>query len=226
MKHCENCNTEITIKYGSGRFCPNKCAKGFSTKKLRNEINLKVASKLKGTGQPDVEIICKHCSTLFKVKYNFRDQIFCSRSCRSKGMSIETRNKLSEIAKNNNFGGNTSKVSIYFKKANGEVVYLQSKYELLVAEELERNNINWERPKYLIWIDLENKNHKYYGDFYLKDFGVYLDPKNDYLIKKDLIKIESVQNQNNVIIIVLNKNQLTWEKISTLVGNRTHVAAL
>lgn len=46
--NCENCNSEMAVKYGSGRFCSNKCARGFSTKSKRSEINEKVSNSLKG----------------------------------------------------------------------------------------------------------------------------------------------------------------------------------
>lgn len=45
---CENCNINHTGIYGSGRFCSAKCARGFSTKNKRAEINQKVSSKLSG----------------------------------------------------------------------------------------------------------------------------------------------------------------------------------
>jgi len=48
MKKCENCRNEHDGSYGSGRFCSSKCARGFSTKLKRNEINEKVSKKLKG----------------------------------------------------------------------------------------------------------------------------------------------------------------------------------
>ncbi len=45
---CENCQNEHSGEYGSGRFCSDKCARGFSTKEKRKEINEKVSEKLKG----------------------------------------------------------------------------------------------------------------------------------------------------------------------------------
>lgn len=48
MKTCENCNTEIDGSFGSGRFCSTKCARSFSTKGKRKEINKKVKQKLTG----------------------------------------------------------------------------------------------------------------------------------------------------------------------------------
>lgn len=39
MKLCEYCGKEHVGTYGSGRFCGVKCARGFSTKAKRKEIN-------------------------------------------------------------------------------------------------------------------------------------------------------------------------------------------
>lgn len=36
---CENCGNNHDGSYGSGRFCDQKCARGFSTLKNRDEIN-------------------------------------------------------------------------------------------------------------------------------------------------------------------------------------------
>ena len=40
MKICENCGVNHEGNYGSGRFCNDKCAKSFSTKQKRKEINI------------------------------------------------------------------------------------------------------------------------------------------------------------------------------------------
>lgn len=45
---CENCEKEHEGSYGSGRFCCKKCARGYSTKAKRKEINRRVSQSLKG----------------------------------------------------------------------------------------------------------------------------------------------------------------------------------
>lgn len=50
---CEMCNKEHSSEYGSGRFCSCKCARGFSSKEKRLEINKAVSSKLKGRKIPE-----------------------------------------------------------------------------------------------------------------------------------------------------------------------------
>lgn len=44
---CENCEIKHDSSYGSGRFCSSKCARGFSTKEKRQEINERVSKKIK-----------------------------------------------------------------------------------------------------------------------------------------------------------------------------------
>jgi len=129
------------------------------------------------------------------------------------GHSQTTKDKLSVIATNRGFGGrNYRKVYEY----NG--VLLESSYELCLAQDLDKNNIDWVRPTRVKWIDTAGKVRHYTPDFYLPKYNVYLDPKNDYLIMIDSDKIERCSIQNNMIILVLRNTELTWavvkEKLS------------
>lgn len=49
---CKYCGKGHNGEYGSGQFCSEKCARGFSTKKKRAEINNKVSLALKGRKYP------------------------------------------------------------------------------------------------------------------------------------------------------------------------------
>lgn len=54
---CECCNNDHDASYGSGRFCSAKCARGFSTKAKRQEINHTVSKRLKGRpGRPQTSL--------------------------------------------------------------------------------------------------------------------------------------------------------------------------
>ena len=126
-----------------------------------------------------------------------------------------------EKIKRSGFGGYTGKHSVEYKG-----VKLDSSYELKVAKELDDNGVIWEQPKrklfkYYEYGCLENDYHYYTPDFYLPNYNIYLDPKNDFLINninpatgyKDIDKICWVEQYNNVKIIILNKDELTWEII-------------
>ena len=52
VRICDNCLSEHEGTYGGGRFCTSHCARGFSTKEKRQEINLRVSKKLVGRHQP------------------------------------------------------------------------------------------------------------------------------------------------------------------------------
>ena len=49
---CEFCNSENDGLYGSGRFCSEKCARGYATLNKREDINQRVSKKLKGKLHP------------------------------------------------------------------------------------------------------------------------------------------------------------------------------
>ena len=92
-------------------------------------------------------------------------------------------------------------------------IWFDSNWEVQVAISLDENNVRWERPSIgFLW----NEKNKYYPDFYLPDFDVYLDPKNDYLIKKDAFKISEASRLNNIKVLLLNKQQLDWKIIKTM----------
>lgn len=127
----------------------------------------------------------------------------------------ESKKRLSEYAHKRNLGGwCSSKKFVY----NG--VTLQSTYEVEFAKNLDKNNIKWNRPKPFYYV-LNGIKHRYYPDFYIEDLDVYVDPKNDFLIERvnpylgitDMEKIQLVEQQNNVKVIILNKNELTYNDL-------------
>ena len=95
MKVCENCQNEHNGAYKSGRFCSEKCSKGFSTKAKRKEINQQVSKKLK---KDPLIRICQNCQNIFETKK--KKQKFCSNSC-----------SLKDKWKNSQYKENMSKMS-------------------------------------------------------------------------------------------------------------------
>lgn len=94
-------------------------------------------------------------------------------------------------------------------------VCLQSSYEKLCSDILNELKIKWIRPKALIY-----SNKKYFPDFYLTDYNIYLDPKNDFLYNKDLEKINNVIKENKVKIFILKKENLNKEFILSLCNSK------
>lgn len=93
----------------------------------------------------------------------------------------------------------------------GNRTTLQSSYEHAVFEILCELGVLWHRPKVLKY---DNKN--YFADFYLPDYNIWLDPKNDWKITQDQEKINKVRQQNNVELIIIRKCEITKSFIARL----------
>lgn len=95
-------------------------------------------------------------------------------------------------------------------------VFLESSFEVRTAEILDNLGIEWERVrKGYVWDD-NGQTRRYIPDFYLPGYDLFLDPKNDYLIKKDQRKIESAMKLNNIRVVVLSDEQITEEFLSKM----------
>lgn len=92
----------------------------------------------------------------------------------------------------------------------GEV--FDSGYEVKVAKWLDENNIKREKGRVVYWNDKLGKQHKYFPDFYLPDFDIYLDPKNDYCIEQQKEKLDTVVK---LISLIYGSPELIIEKITT-----------
>lgn len=187
MKTCENCQTEHNSQYKNVRFCSLKCAKSFSTKAKRNQINKKVSLAL--TRENYVNLICQFCKNSFCVPYNKRTQISCSRSCANKlkWNNEEFKKNISKIQSNiaknrhkNNedFGWKTRKK-------------LQPSYpESLAIKTLDSLNIKYER---------EMKFKKFFIDFAIHE-------------KKIIIEIDGQQHKLKERKEIDNRKDLLLKK--------------
>ncbi len=120
--------------------------------------------------------------------------------------SSETIQLLSDLAKTRGLGGHTSKRRMIYYRTDGTAVNLHSSYEVKLAALLDWIGIEWSRPEPLLWYDINEVDHRYYPDFQVGD--IYIDTKNDYLVAKDLPKIEAVKTQNNVDVRIFKKEHI------------------
>jgi len=116
MKVCENCGKEHNGSYASGRFCSSKCARGFSTKAKRKEINHTISKKLKGRSNETPHLtknkeikICLECKKEYTTR--IKTQLYCSQECARKnnGCTEHARKSISgkvqERLQNGTFSG-------------------------------------------------------------------------------------------------------------------------
>lgn len=91
-------------------------------------------------------------------------------------------------------------LSIPYILPSGETVNLQSTWEVAVADYLTEQNIKWERPVSIPWMDSTGKKHRYYPDFYLPDHDLYLDPKNPRVMARDKEKLQMVSQEIRLLV--------------------------
>jgi hypothetical protein len=136
-------------------------------------------------------------------KSNFKNQYSYGAKC-----SDETKRKLSEVGRGRKHTDETKEIirqkalaschrrilraTRKYTQKDGTVVLLDSSWEEALAIRLDELDIKWIRPSSIEWVDKEGKVHKYFPDFYLVDYDLYLDPKNSYVYKISTEKISKV----------------------------------
>ena len=106
-----------------------------------------------------------------------------------------------------------------YKKKDGTIVNLDSSWEIKLAGILEDLDIRWIRPKPMEWYDKSGKLHHYFSDFFLEDYNLYLDPKNDYCFVAQAEKIEYVQTHYDNVVF-MHKDQISKEFVVKLLNER------
>ena len=133
----------MTEKFGSGRFCCRACAnarKQSETANLQRHLKLVGKYYIKNIVENKIKNnkiayynnpkICPVCGKI--IPYEQRKNKYCSKSCFKKNLS-----KIAKENKTGNYGG--------FIWDNRKIIYkgkkLDSNYELLVAKDLDANNV-------------------------------------------------------------------------------------
>lgn len=222
MKKCKNCHEKEAIKYSkysNGEFCSKECARAYSTKNKRKEINKKISESLSGRVLSD-----EHKQKLMgnkngnhrtkwseerKKETSERVKNFwlenpdkvksVSDKLKGRGVSNETRKKLSlsalERVKNGTHSG--------WKSRNKP-----SYPELFFMKVLGNNNINYE---------FEKPCGKYFIDFAIEDkmIALEIDGKQHLLperIEKDKEK-DKYLNENGWVVY-----RIPWKSINRKSG--------
>lgn len=163
--------------------------------------------------------IAKSCS---KISASVKLAIAEGR-CTGKGATPEKealRKKRMSIAALNRTTPSVCKRTEPYIKKDGTIVNLDSSYERTIAKILDEHNIDWIRPKPLDWYSKDGVKHHYFPDFYLAQYDVYLDPKNDYCFKVQAEKILYVK-EHYANCIFMTKDQLTWEYIKKILESQS-----
>jgi hypothetical protein len=96
-----------------------------------------------------------------------------------------------------------------YAHSNGKEYKVQGTWELAFIKWIDKQGLNFSCHKGRIpYIDKEGMSRNYYPDFYIEDWGCYVDIKNDYLYSISKDKFESIFESHKNIKILLKKDLL------------------
>lgn len=221
---CKNCNNKEAIKYSkysSGDFCSRKCARSFSTKLNRKEINRRVSKKLKGCLNLHLIKPKKYCKVCSKEIYRQCKTNYCSKHIFS---SEEHKIKMSKATLKayeegkDIYGGTTRWINV--NTSNG-VIKVQGTYEkrlCFILDNWKKLNkiLDWEYTKDRFeYLGINNKKH-----FYLVDFKIFNNDKTFYYIEtkgykkeNDELKWKSVRDKGYRLDVFFNEDLKKLESV-------------
>lgn len=208
MKLCKNCNKDLGIKK-QNIFCSRSCAATFNNKQ-----------RLPRTAESKRKTALAVCKTL-NIEYTNKEYLDSPHVVDSYLSAIKSNIPFTKVKQCTyckkwfNFSERkttTCSETCYINvktvlnagihKQNYNGVVFDSGWEVTIAKHLDKLHIEWVRPSDPIeWFDYEGKSRKYFPDFYLPTYDVFLDPKNPIAIQKQLEKVTFLtETYDNIVI--------------------------
>lgn len=193
IHNCKMCNCIIVDKH----FCSRSCSASFNNKKRdprsitsrkKTSVSMQkflsdnpqvIESKKKNlTGWKHTKICRRECNCCTKWFWSANNRVCCSPEC----------------ARINS----TYRKIVHEYIHEGKLLKLESAWEVEIANHLTSLSVQWVRPNHIPWIDSCGKSRKYFPDFYLPEYNIYLDPKNTYQIEKSKEKLDNIQQSHSL----------------------------
>lgn len=191
---------ESTTHKKGRKCCNNLCARRYAQSKV-NPKNHKESTQRNSIYPTKNEFECVICHTKFShmVKSSVEKYKTCSQKCLSDLISKNSR-------ENPNCGG-----KLGYRRFKYKGFSMDSRWEVDLAKWMDEKGIVWDRSRkrYLfMWMDENGKFRKYFPDFYLPVLNVYLDPKNDFYLQRDLPKLKYVISHYKIRLLYGNPNTI------------------
>ena len=231
---CEFCQIDHVGEYGSGRFCCESCARKFSTSRdnlsdLKKSVCISCGEQIfinKRASQNKSR--CKKC---FPGKYNtnnkkyncmYCDKLFipvlntikfCSSLCRNKGRA-KFNSKTLKTGRKPGSGG--------FRERGGKAIQYEyinihnekmklNKEEIEVAKILDKLKLNWCRnKKFFNYVDIDGNPRKFYPDFYVSNFDLYVEYKG-WVTDKMEHKMKNALENNDFKLLIIYGNDKRYK---------------
>lgn len=213
---CKNCGKEYHgswAKTVQSDFCSQFCAKSFSSKEKRKEINAKVSQKLKGKrnhrygkrlegnkyiSKPIILTPCPICGKMLTEEQVRKKRKTCSKEC---GQKLGTQKNIANGLYHRNGGFRPGSVRSRYGYYKG--IYCASTYELVYLIYSLEHNILIERNTDYFNYKINNVTKRYLPDFKINE--TYIEIKN-FPRKEVDIKAEAVIKQGKEIKVLYYKD--------------------
>jgi hypothetical protein len=212
MKQCPKCKTAHSKP---GTFCSRNCANSrvFSNEAIEKKS---LANKKWAENNPTIAkenmnralsawvskktYVDRYCSSCEKTLDRTNKSGLCKKHFE------DSEGKSEYIARRKNYERRQ-----VFNKWSNTYVWLLSSLEIKYFEYLENNNIEWSKPNYISYTTADNKQHRYFPDFFLIESNKFIEVKG-YYWPTDKVKMKLVAEQNPTLEIEI----LFKEDIDTL----------
>lgn len=145
--------------------------------------------------------ICIICSNNFECKQRAKRQT-CSKECLNKLISKKLKGS-GKIGGYKVKSGTSKFHGNYYKD-----IWMDSSWEIALAKRLDQLNIIWARDNmFFNYVDINGEKRKYYPDFYLPDYNLYIECKG-YWTDTIRHKIENVVSTNHFTLVILDSIKL------------------
>lgn len=210
---CLWCNKKFkttTCKHAR-KCCCNDCARKYAQSKVDKNIH-KQSAQRPSTFPKEKKFRCVMCGKEFSrmMMNSVESRKTCSKICFGKFSSQWTR-------ENPNCGG-----KLGYRRFPYKGYKMDSRWEVDIAKWMDDKNIKWDRSrkKYMFrWKDSSGNERKYFPDFYLPDYNIYLDPKNAYYLERDLPKLKYVIDSYRITLYYGSVEDIK-KSISNVVSQR------
>lgn len=219
MINCPKCQTlfDPKGKWGNKKFCSRTCAnsRGPRTEEFKQKNREFALANPKGWAVDPKKfnntsdrwaklrttLVCAECKNSFEVAYSKRKQKYCSILCASK----------------NRFHPNsTIKHNCQYKGFQ-----MDSGAELLFAQKCDELKINWHKntTEYFTFTNSNNKESKYYPDFYLTDYDIWVEIKGLRYVRED-DELRRAAVNKPVFLLISNSFKIDFDRLLKMLATR------
>ena len=199
--------------YKTKKYCSSVCAYTHkATEETKEKISDSVKDRIKEigywgrSGNGSVSVNCVICNKSFIKPFSKKQQT-CSKECKCILISKKCKGRTGGPRKGGGFG----KHSDYLMR-NGKIFHCQSAMEYKMCEILDNLKLDWNRnTKGFKYTTIDGKLRRYYPDFYVKDFDLFIETKG--FINEEINHKMKCANITNLLIIKTNKFGGNWNEI-------------